>query len=67
MRGRIPIGAESTSERHGENQLYYEKNKERLRAKQKETYKEKSKSKRIEKINRLISEYNLPITISPII
>jgi len=64
MRGRIPNGAESTSERHGENQLYYEKNKERLRAKQKESYKEKAKEKRIEKINRLIAEYKLPISLS---
>lgn len=64
MRGRIPIGAESTSERHGKNQAYYEKNKDSLRAKQKETYREKSKSKRIEKINRLIAEYNLPIALA---
>jgi hypothetical protein len=63
MRGRIPNGAESSSERHGENQLYYEKNKERLRAKQKETYKGKAKEKRIEKLNKIIAEYDIKINL----
>jgi hypothetical protein len=63
MRGRTPIGAESTSDRHKENQAYYEKNKDSLRAKQKETYREKSKSKKIEKLNKIIAEYDIKINL----
>jgi hypothetical protein len=62
-RGRIATGAISTSNRYEKNQAYYKKYKERLKEKQKETYHEQSKPKKIAMINKIIAEYDLKIKI----